>query len=140
MATGTRRRRRGTGRCLACGGPGGEWGQSQPEGIPLCYDCYGKIFGHRPTLQTMLIAFEAIGGEGASYEGEIYGSGRWKELDDALTGAGCVGQARRDMISTLQRYILWELQQRDMNSQRFTQKSTWKMPRFRIDNCMIEWD
>lgn len=69
----------------------------------MCYDCYHKIYRNDMTLERTL---DAVRTASASliYSGENFTAAgrRFGELDRLLTEDGCVGQARRDLITRIQ--------------------------------------
>ncbi len=85
--------------CTICGAPDGTWRDSQ-NGIPMCYDCYHKIYRGDMTLERVMDAARTAGAA-IIYQGENFtaAGARFGKLDDLLTEAGCVGQARRDLIN-----------------------------------------
>jgi hypothetical protein len=66
----------------------------------MCYDCYHKIYRGDMTLERVMDAARTAGAA-IIYQGENFtaAGARFGKLDDLLTEAGCVGQARRDLIN-----------------------------------------
>jgi hypothetical protein len=69
----------------------------------MCYDCYHKIYRGDMTIERIVDAARLVG-VGIFYDGDNFtrAPGRAAELDGLLTDAGCVGQARRDLITRIQ--------------------------------------
>lgn len=106
----------------------------------MCYDCYHKIYRHDMTLERTLDAARTAG-VSIIYGGENFtaSGGRFGELDRLLTEDGCVGQARRDLITRiqdeLQAIVLCRHHRRAPNQYR----PALPCPRrIVIDNCLVE--
>lgn len=105
----------------------------------MCYECYHKIYRNDMTLERTLDAVRTVGAS-LIYGGENFtaSGGRFGELDRLLTEDGCVGQARRDLITRIQdalHEIVLCHDRRKLQGQHPPELSCPK--RIIIDNCLI---